>query len=67
MSCSSPLLSHGAVFCGEADHVTERLDELEGITGIDHVLCWTRLGGLSDDLVTAHMERMRDAVMPALR
>jgi hypothetical protein len=26
-----------------------------------------RLGGLSDQLITAHMERMRDQVMPALR
>jgi natural product biosynthesis luciferase-like monooxygenase protein len=60
-------VSHGAVFCGEVDHVTARLSELEEITGIDHVLCWTRLGGLADDLVTAHMERMRDTVMPALR
>lgn len=61
------LLDHGAVFCGETDFVTERLSELESITGIDHVLCWTRLGGLSDELVTGHMERMRDSVMPALR
>lgn len=61
------LLDHGAVFCGEADHVTERLAELRNATGIDHLLGWTRLGGLADDLIVAHMERMRDSVMPALR
>jgi natural product biosynthesis luciferase-like monooxygenase protein len=61
------LLDHGAVFCGEADFVTEKLAELEQVTGIDHVLGWTRLGGLSEDLITAHMERMRDQIMPALR
>jgi natural product biosynthesis luciferase-like monooxygenase protein len=61
------LLDHGAVFCGEADYVTEKLADLEQVTGIDHVLCWTRLGGLAEDLITGHMERMRDRVMPALR
>ncbi|MBW2372579.1 MAG: LLM class flavin-dependent oxidoreductase [Deltaproteobacteria bacterium] len=61
------LLDHGAVFCGEADFVTGKLAELKEITGVDHVLGWTRLGGLSDQLITAHMERMRDQVMPALR
>lgn len=61
------LLDHGAVFCGEADFVTEKLAELEHVTGIDHVLGWTRLGGLAEDLITAHMERMRDQIMPALR
>ncbi|MFP6639671.1 MAG: hypothetical protein VCC04_05465 [Myxococcota bacterium] len=51
----------------ETDFVTERLAELQQITGIDHLLSWTRLGGLQDDLVLSHMERMRDSVMPALR
>ena len=61
------LLSHGAVICGESDFVTEKLTELKELTGIDHLLGWTRLGGMADELVTAHMERMRDTVMPALR
>jgi natural product biosynthesis luciferase-like monooxygenase protein len=61
------LLSHGAVICGEADFVTEKLHELKEVTGIDHLLGWTRLGGLADDLVAGHMERMRDTIMPALR
>jgi natural product biosynthesis luciferase-like monooxygenase protein len=61
------LLSHGAVVCGETDYVTERVAEIRDVIGIDQLLCWTRLGGLSDELVTAHMERMRDRVMPALR
>ncbi|MBW1885994.1 MAG: LLM class flavin-dependent oxidoreductase [Deltaproteobacteria bacterium] len=61
------LLSHGAVICGEQDYVTEKLHEMQEITGIDHLLGWTRLGGLADDLVIAHMERMRDSIMPSLR
>ena len=61
------LLEHGAVFCGEADFVTEKIAELERVAGIDHLLSWTRLGGLAEDLITAHMERMRDQIMPALR
>ncbi|MEE3328503.1 MAG: LLM class flavin-dependent oxidoreductase [Myxococcota bacterium] len=61
------LVDHGAVICGETDYVTECLAELQEVTGIDHLLSWTRLGGLRDDLVFSHMERMRDSVMPALR
>jgi len=64
---SPPHVGAVAVFCGEADFATEKLAELEQVTGIDHVLGWTRLGGLAEDLITAHMERMRDRVMPALR
>jgi len=61
------LLDHGAVFCGDSDHVIEKLSELKEEMGIDHLLGWTRLGGLAEDLITGHMERMRDRVMPALR
>lgn len=61
------LVDHGAVICGEADFVTERLAELQEITGVDHLLSWTRLGGMENELVLSHMERMRDSVMPALR
>ena len=50
-----PPLEHGAVICGEADDVTERMNELQEVAGIDHVLCWTRLSGLSDELVTGNM------------
>ena len=62
-----PLIEHGAVICGETPYVIERLQEMKEMTGIDHLLGWTRLGGLSDDLVTSHMELMRDEIMPALR
>lgn len=61
------LLEHGAVICGDAEFVTERLREVRDVVGIDHLLCWTRLGGLATEKVLAHMERMRDTVMPALR
>ncbi len=61
------LLDHGAVFCGESEFVAERIQEIRDVTGVDHILGWTRLGGMDDELVTAHMERMRDAVMPSLR
>jgi alkanesulfonate monooxygenase SsuD/methylene tetrahydromethanopterin reductase-like flavin-dependent oxidoreductase (luciferase family) len=61
------LLAHGAVVCGETDYVTERIAEIRDEVGIDHLLCWTRLGGLAGEKVTGHMERMRDAVMPQLR
>ncbi|MBW1844821.1 MAG: LLM class flavin-dependent oxidoreductase [Deltaproteobacteria bacterium] len=61
------LLEHGAVICGETDYVTDRIAELKELTGIDHFLGWTRLGGISDELMLGHMERMRDHVMPSLR
>ncbi|MCP4035966.1 MAG: LLM class flavin-dependent oxidoreductase [bacterium] len=61
------LLDHGAVVCGEPSYVTERLAEMKETMGIDHLLGWTRLGGLADELVTSHMEIMRDEIMPSLR
>ena len=61
------LVEHGAVICGEADYVAERVRQARDEVGIDHFLCWTRLGGLPTDKVRGHMERMRDVVMPALR
>jgi natural product biosynthesis luciferase-like monooxygenase protein len=61
------LLAHGAVVCGETDYVSERIAEIRDVVGITHFLCWTRLGGLAEEKVRGHMERMRDRVMPALR
>jgi natural product biosynthesis luciferase-like monooxygenase protein len=61
------LVDHGAVICGEPDYVGERIAELRDVVGIDHLLCWTRLGGLPTEKVMGHMERMRDRVMPKLR
>jgi hypothetical protein len=43
------------------------LSELREETRIDHLLGWTRLAGLAEDLITGRTERMRDRVMPALR
>jgi len=61
------LLAHGAVICGEPDHVAERIAELRDVVGVDHLLCWTRLGGLEPGRVAHHMELIRDRVMPAVR
>jgi natural product biosynthesis luciferase-like monooxygenase protein len=61
------LLEHGAVICGEADYVAERVTALRDQVGINHLLCWTRLGGLPAECVRGHMQRMRDSVIPALR
>lgn len=61
------LLEAGAVICGDADFVCEKIDEVKREHGIGHFLMWTRLGGLQTELVMAHMERMRDHVMPNFR
>ncbi len=61
------LLDHGAVICGEPEYVAERVRDLRENAGVDHLLCWTRLGGLANEKVLGHMERMRDVVIPALR
>ena len=61
------VLGHGAVVCGEADVVAERIAEIRDVIGVDHFLSWTRLGGLPRDEVIGHMGRMRDQVMPELR
>ncbi|MEE3330921.1 MAG: LLM class flavin-dependent oxidoreductase [Myxococcota bacterium] len=61
------LVEHGTVLCGESAYVAEHLHELKEVTGIDHLLGWTRLGGMPTELLMGHMERMRDTVMPELR
>ncbi|MAE93788.1 MAG: hypothetical protein CL910_03935 [Deltaproteobacteria bacterium] len=61
------LVEHGTVICGETDYVTERLSELKQLTGVDHLLGWTRLGGISHELMIGHMERMQASIMPSLR
>jgi natural product biosynthesis luciferase-like monooxygenase protein len=61
------LLAHGAVVCGEPDYVAEQVAQLRDVVGVDHLLCWTRLGGLAPAKVARHMELMRDRVMPAVR
>jgi natural product biosynthesis luciferase-like monooxygenase protein len=61
------LLAHGAVICGEPDYVAERVAALRDVVGVDHLLCWTRLGGLATSKVAHHMELMRDRVIPQLR
>ncbi len=60
------LVTHGAVFCGDADYMIEQMQALREAFGINHVLGWTRVGGLAEHLVEGHMSRMRDKVMPAL-
>lgn len=60
------LVAHGAVFCGDADYMIEQMRLLKDNFGINHVLGWTRVGGLAAELVEGHLERMRDKVMPAL-
>ncbi len=60
------LVAHGAVFCGDVDYTIEQMQNLKDAFGINHVLGWTRVGGIDPELVEGHMERMRDRVMPAL-
>jgi natural product biosynthesis luciferase-like monooxygenase protein len=61
------LVQVGAAICGEADYVAERIAEIRDEIGVSTLLCWTRMGGLSTERVLAHMETMRDHVMPGLR
>ena len=50
------LLGHGTVICGETDFVTERVEEIRDVVGIDHMLSWTRVGGLAEDKVLGHVQ-----------
>ncbi|MBV1960568.1 MAG: LLM class flavin-dependent oxidoreductase [Immundisolibacteraceae bacterium] len=61
------LLAHGAVLCGDPDYMVEQMQTLKQNYGVNHVLGWTRVGGISADLVASHMERMQKRVMPQLR
>ena len=56
-----------SVICGSPDFVTQRLGELQQIYGFTDLLCWTRLGVLSQEKVLRSMELMQCKVMPQLR
>jgi natural product biosynthesis luciferase-like monooxygenase protein len=61
------LLGTDTIVCGDPDHVTERLHELQQVYGFTEVLCWTRLGGLDNRKVLRSMELMQSKVIPHLR
>jgi len=61
----STLVESGAVICGDAAYVTERIKELRHLFGFTHFLHWARLGGMPLDIYMPHMKRMRDHVIPS--
>lgn len=56
-----------SIICGSPEFVTQRLGELQQTYGFTDLLCWTRLGALSQRKVLRSMELMQHKVMPHLR
>ncbi|MBC8292349.1 MAG: LLM class flavin-dependent oxidoreductase [Proteobacteria bacterium] len=56
-----------SVICGSPEFVTQRLGELQQTYGFSDLLCWSRLGVLSQKKVLRCMELMQHKVMPHLR
>lgn len=60
------LVRRGAVVFGDAASVRSRLREICTRLGATHLLCWTRLGGLSDAAAAEVMERLAMDVVPRI-
>lgn len=60
------LVKRGAIVCGDSVYARERLGEMHDKVGFTDLLCWTRVGGLSDEDVVESMLRVIDDVAPSL-
>jgi len=60
------LVERGAIVCGDATYVRDRLAEICNRLHVSDLLCWTRVGGLSDDIVLDSMTRLIEHVGPEL-
>ena len=58
------LVAGGAVSCGTPDDCNADLEKFIGTYKFNHLLVWTRLGGLSPDKVLTSMRLMQDHVIP---
>lgn len=58
------LVEGGAVICGTPDDCNEDLEKFVGAYKFNHLMVWTRLGGLAPDKVQKSMQLMQDYVIP---
>ena len=58
------LVDGGAVICGTPDDCNEDLEKFVGAYKFNHLMVWTRLGGLAPDKVQKSMQLMQDHVIP---
>jgi len=61
------IVQGGAVIAGSPDEVVDRIGKVSELCGINHYLCWTRIGGLAHEKVLRSMELMAAKVFPQLR
>ncbi len=57
----------GVVYVGDPDGLIRQLDALHDETGLQHLICWMRFGGLEHDKVLRSMELFAEHVMPRFR
>jgi luciferase family oxidoreductase group 1 len=58
------LVDAGAVICGTPDDCNEDLEKFVGAYKFNHLMVWTRMGGLAPDKVMKSMQLMQDHVIP---
>jgi natural product biosynthesis luciferase-like monooxygenase protein len=58
------LVEGGAVICGTPDDCNEDLERFVGAYKFNHLMVWTRLGGLAPDKVLKSMRLMQEHVIP---
>lgn len=57
----------GVVYVGDPDGLTRQLESLHDETGLQHLICWMRFGGLAHEKVMRSLELFAEHVMPRFR
>lgn len=57
----------GVVYVGDPDGLIRQLESLHDETGLQHLICWMRFGGLDHHKVLRSMELFAEHVMPRFR
>ncbi|MDQ0382296.1 LLM class flavin-dependent oxidoreductase [Amycolatopsis thermophila] len=61
------LRESGVVYVGDPAGLATEIDALHQETGLQHLICWMRFGGLAHDKVLRSMELFAEHVMPLFR
>lgn len=61
------LRESGVVYAGDPDGLIAEIDTLHQETGLQHLICWLRFGGLEHEKVLRSMELLAEHVLPHFR
>ena len=54
----------GVCYVGDPEGLVREIEVLRAETGLDHLICWMRFGGMAHEHVVESMELLAEHVMP---